>query len=266
MKLYHLAAAALASASLLSSPANAAVYDLAFIMDESGSVASSDYSAAMTSLADALDGALANNPSDTYNVRVISFSDSASVVASASIGPMTSAATIQTALTNDIRTEGTSGYSGGLTCYSCAFGAVGNSNGDAGIINMMTDGAPTTGQTDPTALAGIRDNLRTVNGWDSMSFEAVGAGANTGLLSDLAFDTAGTGPQPVFSDPNMITDPLNASFVLEVSAFGTAYDAAISAKVQRIVTPQIPLPAGLPLILSALGALGALRLRKRTAA
>ncbi|WP_135504605.1 VWA domain-containing protein [Roseovarius aestuariivivens] len=254
-------ATAIASIMALSAVgANAATFDLAFLMDESGSVASSDYTAAMDSLADALEASLANNP-DTYNVKVISFSSGAAVVASASIGPNSSSADIKTALGDDIRDDA---YSSGNTCYSCAFGLLGSSTGSAGIINMMTDGEPTSGTTSLSGLQTILNGVRG-DGWDSLSFEAVenfGGAPNSNFLSELAFDTAGTGLQPIIQDENLITNPLSNAFVLEVSGFGSAYDQAISKKVQRIANP-IPLPAGLPLVLTGLGFFGALRLRKQ---
>lgn len=262
-----IAAAAMSVASF-GTASSAATFDLAFIMDRSGSVADSDFTSAMNSLANALDASLANNPSDTYNVKVITFATSASNVVDTSIAPNTSEADIETALTNAIRTAGTAATSGS-TCYSCAFALLGTSSGDAGIINMMTDGVPTAGDTSLAGLQSDTADLRTA-GWDSLSFEAVeqfGDAPDSAFLAELAFDTTGTGTQPIITDPADITNPLTNAFVLEVSGFGTAYDAAISAKVQKIVTPDpIPLPAGLPLILLGLGALGALRMRGRKAA
>lgn len=244
--------------------AKAATFDLAFLMDESGSIAQADYLAAMGALADALEASLAGNPNDTYNVSVIPFGSSASVAASATIAPNSTVAQIQAALTDDIRAD--TFANAGATCFSCAFAELGTSGGDFGIINMMTDGQPNFGVSDTPGLLAIRDGLRNNDGWDSLSFEAV-AGASTGLLADLAFDTAGTGLQPVIQNVGDINDPLNDAFVLEVASFGTAYATAISEKVARIVEPDpIPLPAGLPLILAGLGALGALRLRSRKTA
>jgi hypothetical protein len=261
MKMKTLIAAGAVASMSLASAVNANVIDLAFIMDESGSVGSSNYGAAMDSLASALESSLANSPTDTYNVTVISFAASASVVASATIAPNTSSANIKTVLGDGIRGDA---HTGGLTCYSCAFGLLSDSSGDFGIINMMTDGDPTAGDTSTSGLLADVADLRDNGNWDSLSFEAVGTGASDSLLQALAFDTAGTGPQLALTDPNDITDPLNESFVLAVSDFGTAYDAAISTKVQRIVDPgpaPIPLPAAAWMLLAGIGALFGLRRR-----
>lgn len=258
------AAAALSFASF-GTASTAKTFDLAFIMDESGSVAPGDHTAAMNSLASALEASLAGNPTDTYNVSVITFSSGVNATYSATIAPNSTAAAIQSALTTAVRVDG---YSDGSTCYSCAFGALGSSAGDAGIINMMTDGEPTSGVTSLSALQAQLVGVR-ADGWDSLSFEAVGNFGGvpaSGFLAQLAFDMVGTGTQPIFTDPSSIADPLNASFVLEVDSFGDAYDAAISTKVQKLVDPDpiapVPLPAGLPLLLTGLGVFGAIRMRK----
>ncbi|SMX39160.1 vWA domain-containing protein [Maliponia aquimaris] len=258
MRLRNLATAAVASLGLMAGSASAANIDLAFLMDESGSVDAADYLAAMDSLADALDASIPVGGADTYTITVISFSGGASV----DVGPTTiNTAGDLAAVTTAIRNAT---YSGGGTSFAAAFTLLNNTVttlGDASLINMMTDGFG----GNPTVQ---RDALIT-SGWDSLSFEAVGSFTDIATMRDLAFDTAGTGLQPLYNSPAQITDPLNDAFVLEVSGFGPAFDAAIAAKVQKIVTPGpsvIPLPAGLPLILLGLGALGGLRLRSRKTA
>jgi len=71
-------AAAFAATSIAGTTSNAAIFDLVFIMDESGSVGSGNFNAAMGSLATALENSLTQPVLDVdqYNISVVSFSDS----------------------------------------------------------------------------------------------------------------------------------------------------------------------------------------------
>jgi len=261
-----LGAAAALSLSLNALAANAATFDLAFIMDKSGSVADTDYEDAMDSLAAALSTNIPVSGPYTYTITVVEFSTTASTLVDAvEIND-------QTDLDSVVGTiEGASTATIGRTCYECALAQLGASTGTAGIINMMTDGDPNAEVGDSNvdvsdaqaAALEARDNLV---GWDSLSFEAINLdGDGEARLSALAFDTAGTGGQPV-GDLGLVTDPLNSSFVLQVSGFGTAYDTAISTKIQRTVNPSpIPVPSALPLLASGLAIFGFVARRRRKA-
>ncbi len=240
---------------------------LGFMMDESGSVASADYLAAMDSLADALSANIPlATPAVAYEITVVSFGNVADVIVNkAVINNIGDLAAVNAAIKADT-------YSNGFaTCYECAFdlmrttvGAV--SNTDIGILNMMTDGNPNSGGD---GTAGRNELIGA--GWDSLSFESVGSGADNTDLAALGFDTGGVGGLTILGTDAVggITDPLNIAFVLPVSDFGAAYTAAINKKVQQIVTPNpVPVPAALPLMaggLSLLGLLGGWR-RRRPAA
>lgn len=260
MKIRNLVAAT-GIATMSATASFAAVVDLGFLMDESGSVTSGNYSLAMNALADALDANIpVNDPNFTYRISVVSFADSADV--SLGVRTITDQASLDS-LVADIRTEA-GDFTGGLTNYNAAFAALNTQFGDvdasgsvASLINMTTDGVPTSGGAPDTTT------LR-ANGWDSLSFEAIGSGPNTGSLSALAFDLNGVGGAPVIGDANLITDPLTDSFVLTVSDY-TQYSAAINTKVQRTVTPQVPLPAGMPLMIAGLAAFGVMRRRQKAA-
>ena len=266
-----MAAAAFAAASLTGGIANAAIFDLAFIMDESGSVGSSNYTSAMDSLADALEASLTSDvlAQDQYNITVISFSDGTTVDVSSTLVSNT---TDLAGVTSDIRAAT---HSGGFTDYELAFDTLlaqtnALTNGAAGsIINMMTDGVPCLSGNCPvdptTGIEGARDDLVTA-GWDSLSFEAVTGAPDTDFLASLAFDTTGVGTTNVIDDPADISDPLNETFVLKVSSFGDDYDAAIASKVARIVEPDpIPVPAALPLLAGGLALFGFVGRRRRAA-
>lgn len=253
------AAASIAVTSLFGSMAQAANIDLAFIMDSSGSVGQSNFEDAMDSLASALSNSIPVGGPDTYRIGVVSFGSGAVLTTFETISSQTDLDQVVADIQNQSYTAagtGSTNYEAAFDLTVSTFGTL----GDTSIVNMMTDGQPLSGNT-ADGLTGL------VNaGWDSLSFESVGSGANNNFLQTLTFDTNGSGMGAILTDPNDITDPLNASFVLEVGSFGADYDAAIAAKVQRIVTPQVPLPAGLPLMLGGLAILGAISRRRSAAA
>lgn len=256
-KLLSLAFATTAGLALMSTTARADIIDLGFLMDESGSISSSDYAGAMNALATALANNIpVNDANFQYRIGVVSFGSSADVDVSATLINSQAAldgvvASIQAAA-SDFANAGSTNYQAGFDALVADFGGL----NDSSIVNMMTDGSPNVGD----ATAG-RDGLITA-GWDALSFESVGGGASSTLLADLAFDTNGVGGASIIGDATMITNPLTNAFVLEVADFGTAYANAIDMKVQRTVTPTIPLPAGLPLLLSGVAVFGLLRRRK----
>ncbi len=271
MKSYLLASAMLVGA--LGTAANAATetIDLAFILDESGSVGTTNYSNAKTALINALNNNVPDPTTDReYRITVVSFAAGANVVVSDvwDSGGGGTDASITNAISGD-------SFTGGVTCYSCAFAAldatIGNIGDGVGIINMMTDGNPNRPSSDPNGLAEAEaEDLRDA-GWDSLSFEAVdpvGSGSiNTAFLASLGFDTGGVGGLPIINDPNNINDPLNQSFVLEISNFGASYEAAVSQKIQKVIDPDpIPVPMALPLLASGLGVIGLMGWRRRKAA
>ncbi|MEX0339051.1 MAG: vWA domain-containing protein [Arenibacterium sp.] len=256
-----LAATAFAVSSLVGSISHAANIDLAFIMDASGSVGSGNFNAAMDSLADALAASIPVGGPDTYRIGVVTFSNTAT---------LTTLKTINTQMdldmaVADIRAEGfigsTTNYKAAFDLTRTSFGAL----GDSSIVNMMTDGEPCCLSTSNSDAVSARNDLKAA-GWDSLSFESVTSGADNAFLSRLAFDTGGDGGM-IIDDPADINDPLNEAFVLKVASFGTAYDAAISTKVQKIVDPDpIPVPAALPLLAGGLALFGFVGRRRRAAA
>lgn len=260
-----LAVSAFAFASVGATAGNAANYDLAFIMDASGSINNTEFTSAMSSLATALATSIPVGGTDTYTIGVVTFAQSAT--ATVNKVTVTSAADL-TAITTAITNENRSGI-GSVTNYKAAFDAVhamfGSTLGSSSIINMMTDGQPNDpGSTaNAKAVASASAAVLRADGWDSLSFESVGGQADNGYLSGLGWDTGGVGGLPIFTSANQITDPLNSAFVLDVSDFGPAYSSAIATKVQKIVIPGVPVPAALPMFAAALGLFGFLGRRRR---
>lgn len=263
-----LVAASVALISFGGTPSNAANYDLAFIMDASGSINSTEFNGAMDSLAAAL---LANIPTsgpDTYTIGVVTFAYSATAtVNKVTINNATDLQNVANAISNETRAG-----LGSTTNYKAAFDALdgmfGATTADASLINMMTDGQPNDPGTTSNAKTQASLSAATLrsDGWDSLSFESVGGGADNTYLAGLGWDTGGVGGLPIFNNANQITDPLNKSFVLAVSGFGSAYDTAIKTKVQKIITPTVPVPASLPLLAAGLGLFGVFGRRRRNKA
>ena len=259
------AAAAVLSFGVVTTDADARTFDLAFIMDESGSVGSTNYIAAMDSLADALETHIdaAVLADDIYNITVVSFADGANVLVSQTVDSLADLAIVTAAIRADLHTGGTTNFEAAFDAL-LGVGTALTAGADASIINMMTDGVPCCGTSVSQAgITGARNDLIGA-GWDSLSFEAVGSGPDSTYLAGLGFDSAGTvGGLDIISDPNDIGNILTDPFVLEVSGFGTAYDTAIDVKVQSIVAP-VPIPATLPLLAGGFALLGFVGRRRKS--
>lgn len=275
-----IAAGAVASMSLASA-ANADVVDLAFILDESGSVGQTDYESSVTALRNAINQIPLADASVTYRVGVVSFGEVADVVATpvafdtAANKNAVLAALLDESSTTDGGTRGynTPSFITSATNYVAAFNETQSafinafgSLGDTSIINMATDGGWNAGG-DPTTRAG---QLRT-DGWDMLSFEAV---ANTStsdenFLAGIGFDSGGIGGCGITTDPTSLTDVVNNCFVIDVPTFDE-FESALLTKVRQTVidtggdpgTNVIPLPAAGWMLLAGIGALFGLRRRE----
>ncbi|MEX0281145.1 MAG: vWA domain-containing protein [Arenibacterium sp.] len=258
------AAAAFAASSLFGSIAHAANIDLAFIMDASGSVQSGNFDTAMDSLADALAASIPVGGADTYRIGVVTFSNTAKLTTLKTINVQDDLDMVVKAIRDETFIGSTTNYKAAFDLTRTSFGALGNSS----IVNMMTDGEPCCGSSANSDAITGRNALKGA-GWDSLSFESVEGtgGADNTFLRRLGFDTIRDGGVKLIDDPADINDPLNEAFVLKVSSFGSAYDAAIKAKVQKIVDPDpIPVPAALPLLAGGLALFGFVGRRRRAAA
>ncbi len=273
MKIKNLVAAA-GIAVMSASSAMAAVIDLGFIMDKSNSIPDASFASAMDALSLAIQNNIPVGGPDTYTISVIQFNDTASVVVPRTV--IDSAATLANVVTQIAAPNSTSSttnyasaFAAMLDQYTSGPGGTGVSLlGDKSLINMMTDGNPNRPIGDPDAAATSGAVALQMAGWDSLSFEAVGNNVDTSLLAGLGFSAGNTPTDatllPVYFNANQITDPLTAPFVLSLADFN-AYNSVIGSKVQKIVTPQVPLPAGMPLMIAGLAAFGYMRKRKQAA-
>lgn len=262
-----------AAAFVIASPAAAVplTVDLAFVLDESGSVGEDDYGLAKTALSNALAAIPYNDPDVTYRVGIVTFSQSASTNFLEIIDSEQDRLDLQAAVLNDPFTgNGTNTEDALLTAYEDFLGKFGTL-GDISLLNITTDGKPTrrrdtclpgedsSSEFDETCALAAGTTL-TNAGW-GISAEAVGS-FDSSFLLDLV------SPGPGVLNPATL-DPVNQGFVLTVADFD-AYSDAIAGKVQTILDdtgggdiPPIPLPAGLPLLLGGLGVLGLAKARKK---
>lgn len=246
-----------AAAVLGTSQAFAATVKLGFALDDSGSMSVSEYNLQKQGLANALSLLPTNG---TYEIAVVKFNSTAQTILAPTVVTASNLGTIQTTITGAAR-------NGGSTCIGCGinllvdlFGDIGS---DLGLINVSTDGGNNVGNPN-TAVTNAQNN-----GFDSLSFEAVGV-TSTSTLNSLA-SLAFPGTVQVYNSGDALPNPLTESFVIRVTDFA-GYEAAIRSKLQRIVdvtdpnTPDpIPLPAGAWLMIGGLGALAAVRRRRKTA-
>jgi hypothetical protein len=231
------------SVAVSAGAASAALIDLAFSLDRSGSVGSSNYTnLVLPGLANALDNIPLAGP-DQYRISVVSFSSSASTVVTPTILTNANLATVKASILADP-------FTGGTTCVSCSIDLLttlvsGVGFGDSSLINISSDGVPNVGITNGTTVRTTAEAA----GWDSISAEAIG-NFNVSFLQALVSPNPGV----TTTDPNALPDPLTQGFVLEVNSFAD-YGAAIDAKVQKIVNPPTtPEPSSL-LSLLAIGGL-----------
>ncbi|TCM88002.1 VPLPA-CTERM sorting domain-containing protein [Rhodovulum steppense] len=262
------------------------IVDLGFIIDESGSVGQANYQSSILALRAALEQIPLADANVTYRVGVVSFGNGADVVAapvvfdSAANKNAVLAALLDEAVPNSIdggtRQYGLPGGITNATNYVAAFDAIHNafissfgSLGDNSILNMATDGGWNSGGN-PTARANA---LYNDNGWDSLSFEAIGgfSQSNLNFLAGIGFDSGGIGGCGITTDAASLQNVTENCFVIDVPSFA-AFETAILTKVRKTVIDTggdpnvVPLPAGLPLMLGVIGAFAFMRRRQMTAA
>jgi hypothetical protein len=246
------------------SAASAAVIDLGFAIDESGSVSGSATTGELGLVRQGLAAALDQIPSvgatgnpNTYRVSIIQFSSGANVLVSTTEITDASRTAIQNTLVTASRRGGGTNIGAAIDSLTAELCAGGSCGADTTIFNVATDGGGPLGTAPADAAAA---------GVDGLSYEAIGSGATTAPLLASAFP----GTPVLVTDAANLPNPLQDSFVLSVATFAD-FEAAIAAKIGRVVTDTgggggggggtnpIPLPAGMPLLLGALFALGLAR-------
>lgn len=248
---------------LLGGRANAALIDLAFLLDSSGSVGAANWNTIKGGLANAMLGLAPTIPtSDTYRVTVVGFGTTASTIVAPTL--IDSNAAINNVRNSILVAPFTGGYTNLGQAIELTSDLVADAGGvGLGLMNISTDGQPNVDQNGTTnntpggeAYALAARDAAIAAGWDSFSVEAIGNNLDINWLTNTFVY-----PQPgVLVPPNAIPDPLDNGFVIRVTSVA-AYPAAISAKIQTIVAPT-PEPATLALFSLGLLGLGVAR-RKR---
>ncbi len=265
--------------------ATAAIVDLGFIIDESGSVGQSNYESSIVALRNAINQIPLATATVTYRVGVVSFGAIADTVAAPVVfDSQANKDTVLAALLDESVRNSIDGgsleygdpsgitnntlYAPALNLINSEFASAFGTLGDTSIVNMATDG----GNGDNTATQTAVTNL-IADGWDALSFEAV---ANTSSSAEAYLATIGFDTNAGVTTQGGCTQTTNAAtlgnvvencFVIDVPSFA-AFEDAILTKVQRTVidtgggTGVIPLPAAGWMLLAGLGALGLTKRRQ----
>lgn len=244
-----LAAAAIAGSVAATAPANAAVIQLGFILDESGSIGSGNYTIIKNGLAGAIGSLI---PTDgSYEISVVSFDSAAqTIVNHVLIDSVAARNSVVTAIQNAV-------YNGGGTNFTPAFNLMssvlqGSSQSiSSTYVNFATDGAT----SDAAGAVTARDNLINNAGVDNLSIEAIGTGVQSAYLQN---SICYPGPCDTAAPFNF---PTQGFYIAVANAQG--YADAIGNKIQVVI--GVPEPTTVALI--ALGLLGLVpATRRRTSA
>jgi uncharacterized protein YegL len=247
-KLFKKAAMTLAVAGMCSAGSAQAVTQLGFILDESGSIGSSNYTIIKNGLANAINTIIPTT--GEYEISVVSFDSGSQILVNHVLIDSIAA---RTAVANLILADT---FSGGTTAMNLGFSVLGGVLASSTLqigssyVNLATDGIP----NDQNAATLARNALLAA-GVDNISIEAIGSGVDANYLQNtICYPGPCDNTIPFNNFPNQ-------GFYLAV-ADAQGYANAIGYKIQ-VVTNQTPEPESLALMsIGAMGLLLAARRRK----
>lgn len=237
--------------------ASAAPLQLAFVVDSSGSIGSTNFNLMRTGIANAVNNLMPTNGS--VELTIVRFGSSAStIVAPTVINNAGDLASVVAAINGMTFVGGTTNLADGIsTATNLVTNSPGHNPANTQIFNVVTDGVPNVGSPNGQQAAINARNAAMLAGIDELSAEFIGN--NPAALSFMQ-------NQIVFPGPGVVAPPFvsGQGFVYPVDDFGQAFEDAFSQKLRFIITENVPEPMSVVVFGAlALGGVGtALRRRK----
>jgi uncharacterized protein YegL len=221
----------------------AAITQLGFSLDGSGSVSTANYNLLRSGLSAAIGGL----PLDgTVEITIVAYGSGSSVVTAPTILTAATLPVIQAAIASHAKYGGGTDTAGSITTLtaqmtgSASFALVDTKS----IINLATDGVPNSQAAAEAAAAAAA-----AAGIDALSIEAIGSGVSSAsALANMAA-IAFPGPATILAvNETNIPNPIGGSWVVPVSDFD-ALAPVLAAKVQAAINPPgVPEPASIGLL------------------
>ena len=247
------AAAAITASFAAMAPANAAVIQLGFILDRSGSIGSTNWTTIVNGLSTAVNTLIPVGGTDTYEISVVTFASTATIDINSFLVTDTTTRSNLATLIAGIP------FTGGGTAFGPAFDAMRTAltdgigvtagNAAASYVNFATDGV----QADPAAGLTARNALIAA-GIDNISIEGIGSGVDA---ADLKTNYCYPGP---CDDTSPYNFPSQGFYIGVANAAG--YAAAIGNKIQVVTGGNVPEPGTIALLGAGLFGLAGARRRK----